>query len=433
MIIVRFAPSPTGFLHIGGARTALFNYVYAKHNAGKFLLRIEDTDHVRSTRDATQAIFDGMQWLGLQHDDLSFQSSNMDRHVEIANKMVASGVAYKCYCPQDEINIARDIARQNKGYYIHKCPYRDGSKGDGRYAIRLKSPEVQGSVQFHDMVFGENLVSYSQLDDIVLLRSDGTPTYMLAVVVDDHDSDVTHVIRGADHLSNTARQISIYKAMNWSVPEFGHIPLIHGSDGAKLSKRHGALGIDWYRDNGFLPQAMRSYLMRLGWSHGNDEIISDENARLWFSFDCVQNSPARFDIHKLEFINNHYIKQLSYDDIIKLIACDDTKQTRECIDIIRNRCKSLVEFSKYIDSFLEFSGSPNDISSAIKIKLSNTVKWDSDAIQNAISEYIMEQSVLAKKEIMQSLRLAITGDIKSPGGIVRLMLILGRDECLLRL
>ena len=279
-VVTRFAPSPTGFLHIGGARTALFNWAFARHHDGKFLLRIEDTDRARSTDEAIEAILDGMAWLGLNADDEPvFQHKNADRHIEVVQTLLASGNAYKCYCTPEEIEAMREAARAAGKPPRYDGTWRDRDPGeapDGQtYVVRFRAPQ-EGSTVIDDCVQGTVTTANDQLDDLIILRSDGTPTYMLSVVVDDHDMGVTHIIRGDDHLTNAARQSQIYNALGWQVPEFAHVPLIHGSDGAKLSKRHGALGVDAYRDMGLLPEAMRNYLARLGWSHGDDEIFTPE-------------------------------------------------------------------------------------------------------------------------------------------------------------
>ncbi len=308
-VVTRFAPSPTGYLHIGGARTALFNWAFARNTGGKMLLRIEDTDRERSTDGAVKAIFDGLKWLGLDWDGEPFmQFSRARRHAEIANELLARGQAYYCYCSPEELAEMRETARANglppryNGYWRD----RDPSEAPAGVApvIRIKAPP-SGEIRVHDHVQGEVVFKAENLDDFIILRSDGTPTYMLAVVVDDHDMGVTHIIRGDDHLTNAARQIVIYNAMGWFVPEMSHIPLIHGPDGAKLSKRHGALGVEAYRQMGYLPEALRNYLARLGWSHGDDEIFTTDQMVEWFSLDALNKGAARFDFVKLENVNGH--------------------------------------------------------------------------------------------------------------------------------
>jgi glutamyl-tRNA synthetase len=304
-VVTRFAPSPTGFLHIGGARTALFNWLYARGRGGKFLLRIEDTDRERSTPEATAAILAGMDWLGLDYDgEAVSQFDGADRHREVALQLLEAGKAYKCFATQDEIQEFRDAARAEGRSTLYQSPWRDADPAthpDAPYVVRLKAPR-DGETVIRDEVQGDVRIRNDQLDDLVLLRSDGTPVYMLAVVVDDHDMGVTHVIRGDDHLNNAARQMAIIEAMGWPVPTYAHIPLIHGPDGKKLSKRHGALGVEEYRDMGYIAAGMRNYLTRLGWSHGDDEFFTDAQAKEWFDLKGIGKSPARLDFKKLENI-----------------------------------------------------------------------------------------------------------------------------------
>src|SRR6202171_5146316 len=316
-VVVRFAPSPTGFLHIGGARTALFNWLFARHHRGKFLLRIEDTDRLRSTREAVAAIVDGLDWLGLSWDDeIVYQSARVARHAEVARQLLAAGGAYHCYCTPAELEAMRERARAEKRSIRYDGTWRDHDPSEAPPGvppvIRLKASQ-QGSTTICDHVQGEVTVANTELDDLIILRADGTPTYNLSVVVDDHDMGITHVIRGDDHLNNAFRQTQIYRALDWPVPEFAHVPLIHGADGAKLSKRHGAVGVEAYREMGYLPEALRNYLMRLGWSHGDDEIISTEDAIRWFDIADVGRGAARFDQAKLDSINAHYIREA--DDV----------------------------------------------------------------------------------------------------------------------
>ena len=323
-VIVRFAPSPTGFLHIGGARTALFNWLFARHHGGKFLLRIEDTDRVRSTPEAVSAIIDGLSWLGLQWDgEIVHQFARAARHAEVARQLIAAGRAYYCYCTPAELEAMRERARAEKRSIRYDGTWRDRDPSEAPPgippAIRLKAPQ-QGSTTIRDLVQGEVTVSNAELDDLIILRGDGTPTYNLSVVVDDHDMGVTHVIRGDDHLNNAFRQKQIYEALDWAVPEFAHVPLIHGPDGAKLSKRHGALAIDAYRELGYLPEALRNYLLRLGWSHGDDEIISTDQATDWFDIGDVGRAPARFDFAKLDSLNGHYIRSAADDRLLALVS-----------------------------------------------------------------------------------------------------------------
>ena len=315
-ITTRFAPSPTGFLHIGGARTALFNYLFAKANGGKYLLRIEDTDRERSTDAAITAIIDGLKWLGLEADEPPvMQFIRIKRHAEIAKELVANGKAYYDYTSKEELEKWRSEKKNKRFVSIWRD---DKTPGQGAATIRLKAP-LTGPVTINDKVKGTVTVDASELDDMVLLRSDGTPTYMLAVVVDDHDMNITHIIRGDDHFTNTFRQKLIYDAMSWEAPEFAHVPMILGPDGAKLSKRHGALGVDEYRKMGYLPEALRNYLLRLGWSHGDDEIISDADAARWFNLEHLGASPARFDFDKLADLNLHYIKIADNERLVELV------------------------------------------------------------------------------------------------------------------
>src|SRR5262252_1251150 len=311
-IVVRFAPSPTGFLHIGSARTALFNWLFARHHGGKFLLRIEDTDRARSTSEAVAAIIEGLEWLRLSWDgEIVHQFARASRHAEVARQLLSAGQAYYCYCTPEELEAMRERARAEKRSVRYDGTWRDRDPSEAPPgvppAIRLKAPQL-GSTTIRDHVQGEVTVANSELDDLIILRADGTPTYNLSVVVDDYDMEITHVIRGDDHLNNAFRQAQIYRALDWSVPEFAHLPLIHGPDGTKLSKRHGAVGVDVYRELGYLPEALRNYLLRLGWSHGDAEIISTEQAIAWFDLDAVGRAPARFDFAKLDNLNGHYIR-----------------------------------------------------------------------------------------------------------------------------
>src|SRR5437588_11438236 len=322
-VVVRFAPSPTGFLHIGGARTALFNWLFARHHGGTFRLRIEDTDRVRSTPEAVAAIVDGLSWLGLGWDgEIVHQFAGAERHGEIARQLLAAGRAYRCYCTPAELEAMRERARAEKRSVRYDGTWRERDPAEAPAGIapviRFKAPQ-DGATTIHDAVQGEVSVDNQELDDLIILRSDGTPTYNLSVVVDDHDMGVTHVIRGDDHLNNAFRQKQIYDALGWAVPQFAHVPLIHGPDGAKLSKRHGALGVDSYRELGYLPEALRNYLLRLGWSHGDDEIISTQQAIEWFDIDAVGRAPARFAFAKLDNLNGHYIRAAEDERLVALI------------------------------------------------------------------------------------------------------------------
>ncbi len=321
-VVTRFAPSPTGFLHIGGARTALFNWLYARGRGGKFLLRIEDTDRARSTPEATQAILDGLAWLGLEHDgEAVSQAARAARHAEVARQLLEAGHAYKCFATQEEIAAFREKARAEKRSTLFQSPWRDADPADhpdAPHVIRLRAPR-DGETVIEDRVQGRVVIRNDQLDDMILLRSDGTPTYMLAVVVDDHDMGVTHVIRGDDHLNNAARQAQVYRAMGWAEPVWAHIPLIHGPDGKKLSKRHGALGVGEYRAMGYPARALRNYLARLGWSHGDDEFFTDEQARAWFGLSGIGKSPARFDFKKLDNLSGRHIAAMGDEELLAAV------------------------------------------------------------------------------------------------------------------
>lgn len=360
-IVTRFAPSPTGFLHIGGARTALFNWLFSKHLGGKCLLRIEDTDRARSTKEAVDAIFQGLKWLNLTFDDEPvFQFARSARHAEIAHKMVKEGSAYYCYCSQEELEKMRNDANS-----LGKSPKYNGKCRNicetlhNHPVVRIKANQ-DGATQICDLVQGEVTVSNSELDDMILLRSDGTPTYMLSVVVDDHDMGVTHVIRGDDHLTNTFRQIQIYKAMGWEVPTYAHIPLIHGPDGAKLSKRHGATSVMGYKDMGFLSDAISNYLLRLGWGHGDDEIISRSQAIEWFDIKNVGASPSRFDFAKLTHLNGHYIREADNAFLIEEMqyfckySNEEISVLQKAMDGLKVRAKTVLELVELAKLFFEY-------------------------------------------------------------------------------
>jgi glutamyl-tRNA synthetase len=323
-VVVRFAPSPTGFLHIGGARTALFNWLFARHHGGKFLLRIEDTDRQRSSKEAIDAIVDGLSWLELGWDGkIVLQSERAHRHAEIARQLLAAGHAYYCYCTPEELEAMRARQRAESRNVGYDGTWRDRDPREAppgvKPAIRLKAPR-DGETVIEDHVQGVVTKSNTELDDLIILRSDGTPTYNLSVVVDDHDMGITHVIRGDDHLNNAFRQAQIYRALDWDLPEFAHVPLIHGPDGAKLSKRHGALGVDAYREMGYLPEALRNYLLRLGWSHGDAEIVPTAQAIEWFGLDAIGRSPARFDFAKLASVNSHYLRETAPLRVVSLMV-----------------------------------------------------------------------------------------------------------------
>jgi glutamyl-tRNA synthetase len=458
-VMVRFAPSPTGFLHIGGARTALFNWLFARHHEGKFLLRIEDTDRLRSTPEAVSAIIDGLDWLGLGWDgEIVHQFERAPRHAEIARQLLAEGRAYYCYCTPAELEAMRERARAEKRSVRYDGTWRDRNPSEAppgvAPAIRLKAPQ-QGSTTIHDLVQGEVTVANGELDDLIILRADGTPTYNLSVVVDDHDMGITHVIRGDDHLNNAFRQKQIYDALGWAVPEFAHVPLIHGPDGAKLSKRHGALGVDAYRELGYLPEALRNYLLRLGWSHGDDEIISTEQAIEWFDIDAVGRAPARFDFAKFDNLNGHYIRAAEDHRLIALVAprlekalgqpLPDTQleRLRKAMPELKLRPKTLVELAANA-RFLVIPRPIRPDDKAAKVLTSDArrlladllerlggVEWQPEHLEDEIRAFA-EQKGTKLGSIAQPLRAALTGSLASPGIFV-VMQALGQEESLGRI
>ena len=455
-IVTRFAPSPTGYLHIGGARTALFNWLFARHHGGKFLLRIEDTDRARSTPEATEAIFEGLRWLGLDWDgDAVSQFGRVARHQEAAQAMLDAGTAYKCYSSKEEIEAFREKARAEKRPPLFQSPWRDAASApDLPFVVRLKAPKT-GETVVQDEVQGRVTFKNETMDDLVLLRSDGTPTYMLAVVVDDHDMEVTHVIRGDDHLTNAARQTLISEALGWEIPSFAHVPLIHGPDGKKLSKRHGALGVEEYRDMGYLAGAMRNYLARLGWSHGNDEFFTTEQAIEWFSLQPIGKSPARFDFKKLENLSGQHIraadnKQL-FQEIESYVASQNgtafTENQKnvfiEHMDILKARAKIIPEL---LDMAYFFLGSrpftPDAKASQILDTVSRgmlnrltsrlrDVRWEPEIIEAEIRDFAEAENLKLGK-VAQPLRAALTGRGVSPS-VFDMMVILGKSETLARL
>ena len=456
-VVTRFAPSPTGYLHVGNARTGMFSWLYARHHGGKALLRIEDTDQARSTEAAIDVIFDGLSWLGLDWDgDPVFQSTRVARHADIVDDLLKRGAAYRCYMTQDELKIARAAAEAERRPFRLQSPWRDAdpvtAPTDEPFVVRIKA-ERDGETVIDDLVQGRVAVANVELDDMVLLRSDGTPTYMLAVVVDDHDMGVTHVIRGDDHLNNAFRQLSIIRAMGWPEPVYAHIPLIHGSDGAKLSKRHSALGVDAYRDElGILPEALFNYLLRLGWGHGDDETISREQAIEWFDLDGVGKSPARFDIKKLENLNGHYIRAADDARLAELVGgrLDFDVSPEQC-DLLRRsmaalkpRAASIVELADSA-GFL-FGTRPLEIdegaaallegeSRALLARLHAALdaleSWDTEALETAVRE-VAEAAGVKLGAVAQPLRAALTGRRTSPG-IFDVLDLLGRDESLGRI
>jgi glutamyl-tRNA synthetase len=458
--VLRFAPSPTGMLHIGGARTALFNWLYARHAGGTFLLRIEDTDRERSTPEAVEAILNGMRWMGLDWDgDAIFQFARADRHRAVAEKMLAEGKAYRCYATAEELNEMREAQKAAKQQLRYDGRWRDRAPGPGEegkpFVVRLRSPQT-GETIVHDVVLGDVKFDNSQLDDMVLLRSDGTPTYMLAVVVDDADMGITHVIRGADHLNNAARQIQIIAAMGASVPIYGHLPLINGPDGAKLSKRHGALAVEAYRDMGYLSETMRNYLLRLGWSHGDDEIISTAQAIEWFNFESIGKSAARMDYKKLDNLNGHYIRQTP-DDVLaaETVAFLERlappqplsemarERLRAAMPALKERARTLLELSQSAE-FLYTDG-PRALDEAAARLLTpegraglaailpalEATDWTGPALE-AAARAQAEAAGLKLGQVAQPLRAALTGKASSPP-LFEMLALLGRAESLNRL
>lgn len=457
-VVTRFAPSPTGYLHIGGARTALFNWLFARGQGGKFLLRIEDTDRVRYTPEAAQAILDGLSWLGLDWDgDAVSQFERIPRHKAAAEALLANGAAYRCWATKEEIDAAREAAKAEGRPPQFHSPWRDRTDGDlsQPHVIRLRAPR-EGEVSIDDAVQGRVTWKADQMDDLILLRSDGTPVYMLAVVVDDHDMGVTHVIRGDDHLTNAARQSLIYKGLGWETPVFAHIPLIHGPDGAKLSKRHGALGIEAYRDMGYLPEGLRNYLARLGWSHGDDEFFTDDQAQSWFALEDVNKSAARIDFAKMEHLNGQHIRAASDARLLEAIETLFAAQQRPLPDAdrwaafaaampgLKERAKTLneltdmayyifanrpLEFDAKADGLLKGDAGP--MLARLTSHLRNHSVWNEDALQQAVRDFA-EQEGLKLGKVAQPLRAALTGRAVSPS-VFDVMSTLGRDECLARL
>jgi glutamyl-tRNA synthetase len=460
-VVTRFAPSPTGYLHIGGARTALFNWLFARHHGGKYLLRIEDTDRARSTQPAIEAIVDGLSWLGLGWDgEVIYQFERAARHAEVARQMLAEGKAYYCYASPQELDEMR-AAQKKAGLsmrYDGRWRDRDPKEAPAGIApvIRLKAPQ-NGRTVIQDAVQGEVTVENAQLDDMILLRADGTPTYMLAVVVDDHDMGVTHVIRGDDHLNNAFRQLQIIKAMDWPEPVYAHIPLIHGPDGAKLSKRHGALGVDAYRDMGFLPAALCNYLLRLGWSHGDDEIISTEQAIEWFDLPGVGRSASRFDLVKLTNLNAHYLRETPDAELLRLVLLRIEAKLGGKVDAVgveriergmsgvKQRSRTLVELADNL-VFYAKSGAPPIVDDKARAQLTPDARtllgklasalegesdWSEPTMEGAIRRFAEQQGVKLG-QVAQPLRVALSGSTVSPG-IFEVLSVLGPAETKQRL
>lgn len=464
-VVTRFAPSPTGFLHIGGGRTALFNWLYAKKRGGKMLLRIEDTDRERSTEPAIAAILDGLKWLGLDWDgEVVYQSTRAARHREVAEQLLAAGKAYRCYATPEELTAMREKARAEGRTRLYDGLWRDRDPAQApagmKPTIRLKAPQT-GETVIEDQVQGRVVWQNENLDDLVLLRGDGNPTYMLAVVVDDHDMGVTHVIRGDDHLINAARQKQIYDALEWDLPNMSHIPLIHGPDGSKLSKRHGALGVEAYRALGYLPAALRNYLVRLGWSHGDQEIFSTEEMIEAFDLPQIGRSAARFDFAKLENLNGHYIRHSDdqflvsqFENVLDYIPdgadlkakLNDTTRAQllRAMPSLKERAKTLIEL---IDSsYFIFADRPLEIEpkalavltpetreliGKLRAALEAVSDWSSETTETAMRNFA-EAANLKLGAVAQPLRVALTGRTTSPG-IFDVLAVLGRQECLARL
>ena len=460
-VVTRFPPSPTGYLHIGSARTALFNWLYARHCGGRFLLRIEDTDRKRSTQEAVDAILLGLKWLELGWDgDVVFQTRNAARHAAVAHELVARGRAYRCYCTPEELTEMREQARREGRPTLYDGRWRDRDPATAPPGVdpvvRVKMPR-EGETTIADLVQGAVTVANAQLDDFILLRADGTPTYMLSVVVDDHDMGVTHVIRGDDHLNNAFRQYHLFKAMDWEIPAFGHIPLIHGQDGQKLSKRHGALGVEAYRDMGFLPEAMRNYLLRLGWSHGDAEIISTEQAIEWFDVAAIGRSAARFDLAKLESVNAHYLQAAANDRLADLALpfvereigapVDATGRARllAAMDGLKPRAKTLAELAANARFYASRPQHPLADAKAAKMLSGDALTlleetavastalsdWSVPAIESMVRE-IADKHDVGLGKVAQPLRVSLTGSTASPS-IFEVMEVLGKEETIARI
>ncbi|UXX83924.1 glutamate--tRNA ligase [Roseovarius pelagicus] len=457
-VVTRFAPSPTGYLHIGGARTALFNWLFARGRGGKFLLRIEDTDRARSTPEATQAILDGMAWLGLDHDgDVISQAARADRHAEVAQQMLAAGTAFKCFASQDEIQAYRDTAKAEGRSTLYHSPWRDADPAtypDAPYVVRIKAPR-EGATVIRDAVQGDVTIRNDQLDDMVLLRSDGTPVYMLAVAVDDHDMGVTHVIRGDDHLNNAARQMMIYNAMDWPLPVYAHIPLIHGPDGKKLSKRHGALGVEEYQQMGYPASGMRNYLARLGWSHGDDEFFTDAQAQDWFDLDGIGKSAARFDFKKLDNLSGRHIAATDDAALLHELtefrnAADLPALSTEKNDLLlagmyclKERARSFPELidkaefilaSRPISPDEKAAKQLDSVSRGMLRELTphlQNATWSREDLEATANAFAAEKETTFGK-LAGPLRAALAGRSATPS-VFDMMLVLGQDETLARL
>jgi glutamyl-tRNA synthetase len=455
-VVTRFAPSPTGFLHIGGARTALFNWLFARRHGGKYLLRIEDTDRARSTDEAIAAIFDGLDWLGLGADgEPVFQYARAARHRAVTDEMIARGTAFRCYASADEVEALRASAHA-EGRAL-RSPYRDGAvpaSHDAPFVVRLRAPD-EGDILNADLVQGDVRVKARDIDDLVLLRADGNPTYMLSVVVDDHDMDVTHVIRGDDHLTNAARQIPIYQAMGWAPPKFAHIPLIHGPDGAKLSKRHGALAVQAYRGMGYLPEALAAYLMRLGWSPGHDDLLSKEDAAPLFDLAQVGKAPARLDFPKLDSVNAHFLHDADDARVTRLLldhiatqkhwTLSDVARARveKSVSVLKKRAKTLAEMADQTRFLIDerplvldakaqtLASDARERLRRLRDRLVAEPTWESDALAAAIKAFATDEGV-GMGQIGPAVRAALTGGAPAPD-LGQTLELLGREEALGRL
>ena len=459
-IVTRFAPSPTGFLHIGGARTALFNWLFARHYGGDFRLRIEDTDFERSTPEAIDAIIKGLEWLELTVDsEIVRQSERQEIHTETAKRLLSEGKAYHCYCSKEELAAMREKARAEGKPIRYDGTWRDRDSSEAPVGVspvvRLKVPQ-SGETVIHDLVQSEVTIANDQLDDMVLLRADGTPTYMLSVVVDDHDMEISHVIRGVDHLTNAFRQAQLYDALDWKMPELAHIPLIHGPDGSKLSKRHGALGLEAYADLGYLPDAVRNYLLRLGWGHGDDEIISTQQAIDWFTLEGVGRGPARIDFAKMENLNGHYIRHTPDDKLVSLVVPRLEHQvghelTAASLGALHTLMPGLKERAKTLKELIDnatflalerplkldekaeklLNYEARTLLVRVRSALAELQDWSASSTEATLRE-LSDNEGLKLGKVAQPLRAAICGRTISPG-IFDVLEAVGRDECLARI
>lgn len=452
-VTVRIAPSPTGYMHIGTARTALFNYYFAKRHKGKFLLRIEDTDQARATPGAVEALIKGMQWLGLNWDgEPVFQSARAPRHAEIAHELVKKGAAYYCYMTAEEIEAERTKAESNGTMWHYDRRWRDSTTTPPtgvKPAIRIKAPITTGTLTLNDVAQGDVTIDHKQLDDFILLRSDGTPTYMLAVVVDDHDMGITHVVRGDDHLNNMFRQYQIYQGMGWDFPVHAHVPLIHGVDGKKLSKRRGAASIEEFRDMGYLPEALRNYLLRLGWSHGDAEIFSDAQATEWFDLEHIGQSPSCLDFDKLNAVNHHYLKLRDNKELIELIqpllekefgtiSTDKLDRIAKGLNGLKDRSKTLVELAKNAAIYLHDGKVTMDDTAKEKLAQPHAKDVLTAAMSlttddgKAFIQGVLDKTGFKMGQVGPVLRAALTGTMQSPE-LAEVITALGPEEVQKRL